>query len=155
MKTILETPPSTEPPSNSKACSKLPGDNSAKGRNRRRSERRAFNAVIRVYGSTEGGKSFYEEAHTIDVSSYGALLELNVAARVGQKLMLINEATQRQQICKIVNVRNPDTQPLVVAVEFPVPHAQFWHVFSSLRKVLPSKKQAEPRMNEAELVGCV
>jgi hypothetical protein len=155
MKTILEAPPSAGPESNSTVAPTISRGNSTKGHNRRRSNRRAFDATMRVYGSTEGGKSFYEEAHTIDVSSYGALLELNVEARVGQNLMLINEATQRQQVCKIVNIRNLDTQSLVVAVEFPVPHAEFWQVFSSVRKVPPSKKQAKPRVNEAELVGCV
>ncbi len=133
MKTILEPLPSIEPASKSAPCPTTPGENSTKGRNRRRSERRAFNAAIRVYGSSDSGKSFYVEARTINVSTHGALLELNVAARVGQKLMLINEATQRQQICKIVNIRTLDTEALVVAVEFPVPHAEFWQVFSTRR----------------------
>jgi hypothetical protein len=118
----------------------------SKAPNKRRSERRTLNAVIRVYGHTDAGKSFYEEARTINVSTHGALIELNVAARVGQKLMLINEAAERQQICKIVNVRTLDTQSaVVVAVEFPVPHAEFWDFFSSFRS----------RANDADSVACV
>jgi hypothetical protein len=118
--------------------------------NKRRSERRILNAVIRVYGSTDGGKSFYEEARTINVSTHGALLEINTPARVGQKLMLINEAAERQQICKVVNVRNLDAEAAVVAVEFPVPHAEFWDFFFSVREGRPSKKRAESRGNEAD-----
>jgi hypothetical protein len=152
MKTILESLPSTESASKSAPGPTKPDENSKKGRNRRRSERRAFDAGIRVYGSSDNGKSFYVEARTVNVSAHGALLELNVAARVGQKLMLINEATQRQQICKIVNIRPSDTEAFVVAVEFPVPHAEFWHVFSTRRKVLPSEKQGEPRMNKPKTV---
>jgi hypothetical protein len=153
MKTILEALPKTEPASKSEPRPTKSGESSPKERNRRRSERRPFDAVIRVYGSTESGKSFYEEARTINVSTHGALLELNVAARVGQKLMLINEATQRQQICKIVNIRSlDDKEAIVVAVEFPVPHAEFWHVFSAPRKTRPSEKKGEPRINKAETV---
>jgi hypothetical protein len=137
MKSILEALPTTEPANKSAPSPTKLDENSKKGRNRRRSERRAFNAVIRVYGSSDNGKSFYVEARTINVSTHGALLELNAAAHVGQKLMLINEATQRQQICKIVNIRPSDTEALVVAVEFPVPHAEFWQVFSTRRKVRP------------------
>jgi hypothetical protein len=152
MKTIIEALPRTEPASNSAPCPPKPSETSTKGRNRRRSERRAFDAIICVYGSSDSGRSFYVEARTINVSTHGALLELNVRASVGQKLMLINEATQRQQICKIVNIRTLDTGALIVAVEFPVPHAEFWHIFSTRRKVQPSEKQGEPCMNEPKPV---
>jgi len=148
MKTTLEALPRTEPASKPAPGPTKPDENSTRGRNRRRSERRACNAVIRVYGSADSGKSFYVEARTINVSTQGALLELNVAARVGQKLMLINEATQRQQICKIVNIRTQDAETFLVAVEFPVPHAEFWHVPSTRSKVRPSEKQGAPRTNE-------
>ena len=154
MKTILKALPSIVPASESKASPATPDEGSTNGHNRRRSNRRPFNALIRVYGSTEGGKSFYEEARTINVSTHGALLEMNIVAHVGQKLMLINEATQRQQICKIVNIRSLDTEALVIAVEFPVPHAEFWHVFSPRRRFLPTEKQAEPAMNETEILVC-
>ena len=126
-----------------------PGENSTKGRNRRRSERRAFNAVIRVYGSSDSGKSFYVEARTIDVSTHGALLEMNVPVRVGQKLMLITEGTQRQQICQIVNTRVLETEALEVAVEFPVPHPEFWQIFSARPKMRPSENRRHTRMAEA------
>ena len=154
MKTTLEALPRTEPASKPAPGPTKPDENSTRGRNRRRSERRACNAVIRVYGSADSGKSFYVEARTINVSTQGALLELNVAARVGQKLMLINEETQRQQICKIVNIRTQDAETFLVAVESPVPHAEFWQVFSTHRKVRPSEKQGELHMNEAKKI-CV
>ena len=155
MKKTPEAWPRTESASKSSASPAVPGENSTKARNKRRSERRELNAVIRVYGSTDGGRSFYEEARTINVSMHGALMEMNISAYVGQKLMLINEATQRQQICKIVHVRELDTEVRVVAVEFPVPHAEFWNVFSSFRKVPPSKKKEETTVNEADILVCV
>jgi hypothetical protein len=126
-----------------------PGEKSTKGHDRRRSARRAFDAVIRVYGSTLGGKPFYEEARTINVSTHGALLEMNVPVRVGQKLMLINEGTQRQQICQIAYTRVLETEALEVAVEFPVPHAEFWRVFSARPKMRPSENRRHTGMAEA------
>jgi hypothetical protein len=104
-------------------------ETSTKAHDRRRSARRAFHAVVRVYGSTLGGESFYEEARTINVSMHGALLELNIPMLVGQKLMLIHEGIQRQQICLIVNTKVLETEAIEVAVTFPVPHAEFWQVF--------------------------
>src|ERR1700674_3378302 len=98
-------------------------------RNRRRGTRRTFEAVIRVYGSNLNGEPFYEDACTINVSVQGALLMLNVPVSKGQKLLLFNEATQRQQVCQIVDIRVRDAESLEVAVAFSVPHAEFWNIF--------------------------
>ena len=126
-----------------------PAERSGKKRNRRRSERREFDAIIRVYGSTPDGNPFYEDAHTINVSTHGALLEINVPVSVGQKLMLINEGTERQQLCKIVKMRTLDTETFEVAVEFPVPHAEFWQVFSAVHKTSPSETRRQPSLDVA------
>ena len=99
----------------------------AKERNRRRSSRREFKTFVRVYGHSANGAAFYENARTINVSVHGALLQLTVAVTKGQKLLLFNEVTQRQQVCQIVDVRDRDTESHEVAVAFPTPHAEFWH----------------------------
>lgn len=114
-----------------KADVQEPGVNgrAAKQHNRRRSTRRDFQAVVRVYGRTLNGNPFYEDARTINVSVHGALLILNAPVSKGQKLLLFNEAAQRQQMCQIVDIRVRDTESYGVAVEFPSPHAEFWHVF--------------------------
>jgi hypothetical protein len=149
MSVIIEALRSAEAARKADLRATKPRENSTKGRNRRRSERRAFNAVIRVYGSSDSGKSFYIEARTIDVSTHGALLEMNVPVRVGQKLMLITEGTQRQQICQIVNTRVLETEALEVAVEFPVPHAEFWQIFSARPKMRSFENRRQPRLAEA------
>jgi PilZ domain-containing protein len=118
-----------------------PEENSKKARNRRRSARREYDAVVRVYGHAQDGNTFYQQVRTINVSTHGALLELKIPVVVGQKLLLINEETRRQQICQIVNTRVHETNTLHVAVEFPVPHAEFWEVFSSRRKARSSEEQ--------------
>src|SRR5467141_2761427 len=95
-------------------------------RDMRRSTRRQFETMIRVYGNNLKGNAFYEDARTIDVSVHGALLLLNVPVAKGQMLLLFNEAIQRQQVCKVVDIRVRDTESLEVAVAFPTPHAEFW-----------------------------
>jgi hypothetical protein len=92
----------------------------------RRSTRRRLETIIRVYGNNLKGNAFYEDARTINVSVHGALLLLNVPVAIGQMLLLFNEAIQRQQVCKVVDVRVRDTESLEVAVAFPTPHAEFW-----------------------------
>jgi hypothetical protein len=149
MSKIFEALRSAEAARKPEPSAAKPAERSAKKRNRRRSERREFDAVIRVYGSTPDGTPFYEDAHTVNVSTHGALLEMNVPVSVGQKLMLINEGTERQQLCKIVKTRTLDTEAVEVAVEFPVPHAEFWQVFSAARKARSSEKQPNSHMFEA------
>ena len=100
----------------------------ARQRNRRRSTRRDFEAVVRVYGRALNGNEFYEDARTINVSVHGALLQLSVPVSKGQKLLLFNEATERQQVCEIVAIRGRDAESHEVAVAFPTPHAEFWHI---------------------------
>jgi hypothetical protein len=60
------------------------------------------------------------------VSIHGALLLTAVPIEEGQKLLLMIEVTQRQQICRIVYTRSRDMRQLEIAVEFPVPHGKFW-----------------------------
>ena len=95
-------------------------------RDMRRSTRRQFETMIRVYGNNLKGNAFYEVARTVNVSVHGALLVLNVPVAIGQKLLLFNEAIRRQQVCQVVDVRVRNTDSLVVAVAFPTPHAEFW-----------------------------
>jgi hypothetical protein len=98
----------------------------AKGWDRRRSSRRAFDAIICAYGRSHSEQPFYEEARTINVGIHGALLLMAMPVENGQKLLLINEETQKQQICRIVYARSRNTERVEVAVEFPTPHGEFW-----------------------------
>lgn len=115
------------------------------GPNRRRSTRRPFEAVIRVYGNNLNGNAFYEDARTIDVSVHGALLILAVPVSKGQKLLLFNEAIQGQQVCQIVDIRAGEAESPEVAVAFPTLHAEFWQGFSAR-----SKKRFHSKINRTE-----
>jgi hypothetical protein len=124
----------------------------SKGRNNRRGGRRDYNAVVLAYGHTPNGEPFYEEARTINVSAHGALLQLAVPVCVDQNLMLFNESSNRHQICQIARMRVLETGAFEVAVEFPVPHAEFWVIFSGHHKGGPSESP-EPEMAEAGMTA--
>ncbi len=130
---------------------KLEGSKS-KGRNHRRGGRRDFDTVVLAYGHTLEGEPFYEEARTINVSSHGALLELAVPVSVGQKLMLFNDSSNRHQICQIARTRVTETAAFEVAVDFPVPHSEFWEIFSPNHKKRPAETE-EHEMAEAGMTA--
>jgi hypothetical protein len=98
----------------------------ANGWDRRRSSRRAFDANLRAYGRSPSEQPFYQEARTINVGIHGALVLIALPVENGQKLLLINEVTQEQQICRIVYTRSRNTEWVEVAVEFAAPHGEFW-----------------------------
>jgi hypothetical protein len=87
-------------------------------KDRRRSRRREVRAAIQVYGHLDSEKPFYEEARSINVSKHGALLNLDVPVREGQKLLLFDEAAKKTRVCEIVATRSKDGQSLEVAVTF-------------------------------------
>ncbi len=60
---------------------------------RRKSRRWALDVAVYVYGHGPGREPFHEEAHTLNVSTNGALLLLSVPVQKGQQLLLTNEDT--------------------------------------------------------------
>lgn len=93
---------------------------------RRRSGRRSMAAQIRIYGHGQGMGPFFEENSIINVSGTGALLLMKTPVIAGQKLLLINEAAERVQECRVVRTSCCGSQELEVAVEFPSPQPEFW-----------------------------
>ena len=94
---------------------------------RRASERQATSARIRVYGHKPGVGPFFEENPVLNVSDSGALLVMKVPVVAGQKLLLINEAAEQVQECRVVRTACRNTLEMEVAVEFPIPQPEFWH----------------------------
>lgn len=93
---------------------------------RRRSGRRCIAAHIRIYGHGQGLSPFFEENSILNASETGALLLMKTPVVAGQKLLLINEAAERVQECRVVRTSCCDSQELEVAVEFPSPQPEFW-----------------------------
>ena len=93
---------------------------------RRRSGRRSIATQIRVYGHGQGLSPFFEENSILNASGTGALLRMRTPVVAGQKLLLINEATERVQECRVVRTSCCESLELEVAVEFPTPQPEFW-----------------------------
>jgi PilZ domain-containing protein len=94
---------------------------------RRANERQATSARIRVYGHKPEFGPFFEENPVLNVSPAGALLVMKIPVVAGQKLLLINEAAEQVQECRVVRTACRNTHELEVAVEFPIPQPEFWH----------------------------
>ena len=94
---------------------------------RRRSGRRSIATQIRVYGHGQGLSPFFEENSILNASGTGALLRMRTPVVAGQKRLLINEATERVQECRVVRTSCCESLELEVAVVFPTPQPEFWN----------------------------
>jgi len=117
---------------------------------RRRSGRRSIAARIRVYGHGQGISPFFEENSILNASGTGALLLMRTPVVAGQKLLLINEAAQRVQECRVVRTSCCDSLELEVAVEFPSPQPEFWTRLEEQVEERGIEKRKRPRIEAAE-----
>jgi hypothetical protein len=69
---------------------------------RRGSDRRSLAANIRIYGHGRGLNPFFEENPVLNTSETGALLIMKTPVVAGQKLLLINEAAEQVQECRVI-----------------------------------------------------
>src|SRR5437879_11915031 len=113
---------------------------------RRRSGRRSIAARIRVYGHGQGISPFFEENSILNASGTGALLLMRTPVVAGQKLLLINEAAQRVQECRVVRTSCCESRELEVAVEFPTPQPECWNRLGEQGRESGSEKRARRRL---------
>jgi hypothetical protein len=113
---------------------------------RRESDRQAMAAQIRIYGHGQGLSPFFEENSILNASETGALLLMRVPVVAGQKLLLINEAAEQVQECRVVRTSCRASQELEVAVEFPNPQPQFWSRLGPKEKEQGIEKRKRPRV---------
>lgn len=90
------------------------------------SPRSELDIDITVYGRAAGESPFYEEASTVRGNADGGLFLLVVPVLEGQDLLLFNNRTSQEQICRVVNVNIRDVQTSEVSVVFPSPNREFW-----------------------------
>jgi len=98
----------------------------AKTSERRRSERILRRIGVFAYSHAPGQNPFHEEATTLEVSSHGGLLLLTENVFVGQKLLLMNTASQDERECHVVRFTHKPPQKREVAVEFMRSAPDFW-----------------------------
>ena len=107
---------------------KAPAADAVEVPDRRRSRRWAFDISVYVYGHGPGEEPFHEEAHTLHVNANGALLLLSVPVRKGQKLLLTNTLTQKEQDCRIVFLGTRRSRTVEAGVAFPLTNPGFWQL---------------------------
>jgi hypothetical protein len=78
-----------------------------------------------VYGYTSGEEPFHEETHTLDVSTCGGLLQLDVPVRSGQKLLLLNRVSKQEIECTVVRLVK-QAKRTYVGVDFGLSAPGFW-----------------------------
>lgn len=93
---------------------------------RRRSPRLAFDVPVYVYGHGPGEEPFHEEAHTLRVNATGALLLLSVPVCEGQRLLLTNALTQKEQDCRVAFLGTRHSRTTETGVAFPLTNPTFW-----------------------------
>jgi PilZ domain len=113
---------------------------------RRRSGRHCIAAHIRIYGHGQGLNPFFEENPVLNASGTGALLLMTRPVVAGQKLLLINEAAERVQECRVVRTSCCESRELEVAVEFPTPQPEFWNRLGEQGRESGIEKRKRPRI---------
>ncbi len=80
-----------------------------------------------VYGHASDDEPFYEETKTLQVNVNGALITMAMGVKRGQRLLLANGVTEKEQECYVVHLGpkhlNKKTD---VAIEFTQPAPDFW-----------------------------
>jgi hypothetical protein len=94
----------------------------------RRSRRWELDVPLTVYGRGPKGSPFYQEAEAVNVSATGGLIVMHTPVHEGQDLLLINNWTSIEQICRVVRVRSRGAETYQVGVTFPSPNPDFWFV---------------------------
>jgi hypothetical protein len=96
--------------------------------NVRRTERVLLRVAILVSAQVPGQETLTEDTHTLVVNAHGALIALAMKVHPGQKLMLRNWATAKEQECQVIHVREMPEGKNEVGIAFPGPAPKFWNI---------------------------
>ena len=102
--------------------------NLATTNNRRRSQRVLLRIPVSVIGTDPAKKMVRESTYTLVVNAHGALIQLELAVRVGQVVILQNPETGEEQSCRIIRRDSVAEGKSQVAIEFLKPASKFWRV---------------------------
>jgi hypothetical protein len=105
-----------------------PQDSSVKRADARRSQRVLLRIPIQAKGFPEDGIPITEETTTVEVNAHGALIALAMRVRPGQKLVLRNWGTAKDQDCRVVHIKEIHDAKNEVGVAFSFPNPKFWNI---------------------------
>ena len=94
----------------------------------RRSQRVLLRIPILVRVQGEGAEPVTEETTTVELTAHGALIALAMNVSPGQKLVLRNWGTAREQECRVVHIREKPLGKNEVGIAFPSPMPKFWNI---------------------------
>lgn len=105
-----------------------PQKDSGRSADNRRTQRIFLQIPIQVRAQFEGDLPFTETTKTLEVNAHGGLIVLAMKVRPGQKLILRNLGTAREQECRVIHVRERTTGKNEVGIAFPYAMPRFWNV---------------------------
>jgi TonB family protein len=112
---------------------------------------------VKVHGSrvTEGVRDvtphtepFEEQTSTMIVFPQGAVIRMSTTVSVGQMLVVTNQKTRQDAICRVVKVRTFSNLQGYVEVEFTHKQPGYWNVYFPSESPTPANKPAQPTVVE-------
>jgi hypothetical protein len=94
--------------------------------NKRRTHRVLLQIRILVRAQFEGDSPLTEETNTLVVNADGGLISLAMRVKPGQRLVLRNWSTAKEQNCRVVHVQEKPIGKNEVGIAFSGPMPQFW-----------------------------
>jgi hypothetical protein len=94
----------------------------------RRTQRVLLQVPIQVRAQFAGDAPINEETTTLQINAHGGLIALAMRVHAGQKLVLRNWATAKEQECRVVHVREKPIGKNEVGIAFPFAMPKFWNV---------------------------
>jgi len=94
----------------------------------RRSQRVILRIPILVRAAIPGEPPLTEDTFTFVVNAHGALISLAMKVRPGQKIVIRNWGTAKEQDCRVIHVKDNPFGKNEVGIAFLVPNAHFWNL---------------------------
>jgi hypothetical protein len=103
-------------------------DSAVEVANRRRSQRVLVRVPVLVRGLAEDDRPVSETTHTLVVNAHGALIDLAMDVRPGQKLVLEHGVSGKMVEARVVHVTKKETNKTEVGIAFALPAPYFWGI---------------------------
>jgi periplasmic protein TonB len=112
---------------------------------------------VKVHGSrvtevvrdvTPHTEPFEEQTSTMIVFPQGAVIRMSTTVAVGQMLVVTNNKTRQDAICRVVKVRTFSNLQGYVEVEFTHKQPGYWNVYFPSEGAAPGNKPAQPTVVE-------
>jgi hypothetical protein len=96
---------------------------------RRRSKRIPLRLPVLVYGRTKRVGAFHEDTFTNIVNAHGGLIALAAPVKIGESLLVVNVATQKEQECRVASIEPLAGSRKKVGLAFLRSAPNFWGLY--------------------------